>query len=320
MQMIVKSYLIHSKTLLYWFSEELVCSQLFKFVELFPCFKSVIHLDPMKMCIREQEEIIKGAFKNPVEFIEAYKKMYNKQSIVPVKLQLSEIPYYCIFQKELLEGVLEVVQRKVICPDYLCNLEEALYDFQESEFIDLSFLTSTKLILIKGIAILMDRIDQEMKSYDFTNINLFFKYNSSPIDLTKHLSLYLENSWVHFSELIVKLKELREAIDLINYKLDGIELSRMSEEPELLARINISVIFLGEERKVNYDYLIVCESLRLNLETKAKNMEQNEGFMYIMGFISEYLTSGMSDDALLENLKIFAYSLIDTQSQQPSLQ
>lgn len=262
----------------------------------------------MRLSLDEQRGVMKE-FADPVEFIRDYIDVYEKQRSVPVKVYLEEISYYERFEPMFLDLVLG----KALSEGSDLNfpeVEELLQTFCSKEFYDERFYLESTLVLIKGIAILIDRVDQEIQKRKFDNVRYLYYYTTESIDLTQVLvdpyTRYIQDP----PALVSKMGELRETVEFVNRQLEGVGNSFLVNDKRLKERMNLSEGILGQKRIEKYKIEDVYRSIFDLLMVRATGMDVESGYVYIMGFCSEFLVSEVGDEKTILCLKEYASGLL----------
>lgn len=249
-------------------------------------------------------------FSDPVEFIREYVDVYEKQRNVPVKVYLEDISYYERFEPIFLDLVIGRALSEGSSDLNLPEVEELLHEFCKKEFYDERFYLECTLVLIKGIAILIDRVDQEVQRQNFNNLRYLYYYTTEPIDLTRMLvdpyTRYIEDPQI----LVSRMAELRRTVEFVNKQVKGVGSSFLAKDSRLKDRMNLSEGILGQKRIDDYKIEDVYGSIFDLLMVKATGMEVELGYVYIMGFCSEFLVSELGDEESILRLKEYANSLL----------
>ncbi|KMV66289.1 hypothetical protein M970_040790 [Encephalitozoon cuniculi EcunIII-L] len=263
----------------------------------------------MRLSLVEQEEVMRE-FGDPVEFIRKYIDVYERQRSVPVKVFLEDVSYYERFEPRFLDLVLKRALSEESADLNLPEVEALLCSFREKEFYDERFYLESTLVLIKGIAILVDRVDQEVQRNDFRNLRYLYYYTDEAIDLTRILvgpyTRYVEDPQV----LVSKMPELRNAVELVNKQLEGVGRSFLADDERLKDRVNLSEGILGTRRIERYVTEEVYGSIFDLLIVKATGMDVDSGYLYIMGFCSEFLVHEAGSEETILRLKEYAAALL----------
>lgn len=263
----------------------------------------------MRLSLPEQESMMRE-FADPVDFIGKYVDVYEKQRGVPVKVYLEDISYYERFEAVFLDMVL----RQVLSPGpgdlNVPEAEALLAGFCSRQFFDERFYLESTLVLIKGIAVLIDRVDQEVQRGDFGNLRYLYHYTTDPIDLTRVLAgpyaQYVEDPCV----LAGKMSELRRTVEFVNGQVEGAGRSFLADDRRLRDRMNLSEGILGPQRVERYEARDVYRSIFDLLMVRAGGMCVEEGYMYIMGFCSEYVVCDVGSESDIQGLKEYAGALL----------
>lgn len=263
----------------------------------------------MRFVLAEQEEMMND-FDDPVEFVRAYTNMYIRQRDVPVKVYLDDIVYYRKFESMFLDVVLK---RSLSADAPILNfpeVESLLFEFRNREFYDKRFYLESTLILIKGIAILVDRVDQEVQRHEFSNVRYLYYYTTQPVDLTRVLVEACSSCVKQIDRLVKSMSELRNTVSYINKQLEGLDRSFLADDKRLKDRMDLSDRILGMERVEKYSVDGVYGRVFDLVADAADKMEASNGYLYVMEFCSEYLTAELGQDDSIARLKEYSTSLL----------
>lgn len=268
----------------------------------------------MNFCLVEQENMMND-FSDPIDFIRAYTDVYGKQMTVPVKVYLEDLPYYKRFEAVFLDTVLRQSLSTGEATLNFPEVEVLILDFKDQPFYDKQFYSSSTLILIKGIAILIDRVDQEVRKCDFSNIRYLYYYTTEPIDLTRILVSLCSKNMNDPALLVTKMAELKTILNFVNAQLESIGSSFLAHDKRLKDRMTLSEDLLGIRRVEEYSIKDVHRCVFDLVAVKASGMKTNEGYLYVMEFCSEYLTTEVGNEESIAHLKEYSNSLLDKHSE-----
>ncbi|AFM98128.1 hypothetical protein EHEL_040770 [Encephalitozoon hellem ATCC 50504] len=263
----------------------------------------------MKLSLDEQEGVMKE-FADPVEFIKGYVDVYEKQRGVPVKVYLEDISYYERFEPMFLDLVLKRALSEGSSDLNFPEVEELLHAFCGKEFYDERFYLESTLVLIKGIAILVDRVDQEVQRRMFDNVRYLYYYTTEPIDLTRVLVDPCTRCIQDPPALVKEMAKLRETVGFVNKQLEDVGNSFLANDRRLKDRMNLSEGILGQKRIEKYRIEDVYGSIFDLLMVKATGMDMESGYVYIMGFCSEFIMSEVGEEDAILHLKEYANGLL----------
>jgi hypothetical protein len=264
----------------------------------------------MELGISEQEELLQD-FKCPLDFIECYTRTYIKQLDVPTKVQLTDIPYYSKFECAFLEDVLNQALAQEADRMIFRRMEELLWGFRSHKYYDRRFYDETSLVLIKGISVFVDRIDQEIRKRNYSNIRHLYYYCSDKIDVGEILVGRLVENIKDVDFVIREMGEMEKAVEFINGEIRDAGTSCFSRDKRLRSRVVLSDQMLGVERVGEYKrdelYRYIMDAMKM----EGACRDVNEGYLFIMEFYSGCITGGMGSEEMLRELKEYADSLID---------
>lgn len=260
----------------------------------------------MRLVLPEQEALLRS-FSDPTDFVKTYLDVYRKQISVPVKVYLDDIPYYQVFESEFLDAVL---RQSLSSPVDFGEIEAMMCSVERERFYDRRFHSESTLILIKGIAVLVDRVDQEVQRQDFSGVRHLFHYTAEPVDLTLVLTVQCSRCIRNPQQLVGRIGELRSAVEFVNAQLEDVGRSAFAEDKRLRDRMSLSENVLGRERRERYEMGDVYQSVFDLVAVAADAMDVSEGYVYIMEFCSEFVTVGLGSEDVVEGLKRHAGAML----------
>ncbi|KHN69933.1 hypothetical protein CWI42_041290 [Ordospora colligata] len=263
----------------------------------------------MTLMLPEQEDMM-GHFADPVSFINAYTHVYEKQKGVPVKIGLQDILYYEWFEQALLEMVLERVFSKDGGEPRVVEAEDALESFRQHRFFDEEFYNVATLVIIKGVAMLLDRIDQEVCQRSFVNVRYLYFYTIMPVDLTRILIEPCLECIEQPKVLMQTMLEVKKSVEDVNMQLNEVDVSFLADDARLSCRINLSDVLLGPARIKHYSLNNIYGSVFDLVLVRAAGMTSENAYLYVMEVYSEYITFEIGPEELVECLKEYLNKLM----------
>lgn len=267
----------------------------------------------MDFSIVEQEEVM-GDFHDPTDFVRTYIDVYIKQRNVPVKVYLRDLPYYEKFEPAFLDMVLG---RSLSTASVLNfpEMETLLAGFSNEDFYDKEFYLGCTLVLIKGVAVLVDRVDQEVQRSDFSNIRYLYYYTIEPVDMTWVLVDRCSRHTDEPARLVEEMSSLRGTVDFINNQLCGVGRSFLASDRRLLDRISLSEKIVGSSRTERYEVGDVYKCIFDLVMVAADRMDVESGYLYIMEFCSEYMTAELGSEESIAHLKEYSSTLLSREKE-----
>ncbi|KAH9411612.1 hypothetical protein HK407_04g07190 [Ordospora pajunii] len=263
----------------------------------------------MVFILPEQEDMM-GHFADPVSFLRAYGDVYEKQRGVPVKIGLQDIPYYECFEQELLEMVLERVFSEDGGEPRVAGAENMLEAFRQCRFFDEELYNVATLAIIKGVAMLLDRIDQEVQQQNFLSVRYLYFYTTEPVDLTRVLIEPCLQCIEQPRALVQRMLDVKKSIEDVNMQLKEVGMSFLADDGRLRCRINLSDVLLGRSRIEHYNLVNICESVFDLVLVKAAGMAPENGYLYVMEFYSEYITFDVGSEESIACIKVYLDGLL----------
>ncbi|KAF5139720.1 hypothetical protein AAJ76_1900046273 [Vairimorpha ceranae] len=271
----------------------------------------------MQYTIKEHE-MKKKNYKTPIDFIEDYIIMYSKQAKVPYKLYFKNLEYSKIYEISLFNYLVET---KIENYQILENLLKKMVVMQ---WCDHTFYNLTLSIFIKGVAIALDKVIQQVEVLDFTNVNFLYFYSNANINLYFVMALKIVNC-LHITKenknREIKLKILDtfwfllvkcyKDIENINRALTSYNQSQFINNEELKKRVFIPEILLGSKRIDIYERKQLMSCILQEIKIKAQKMCTEKLYIFIVNLISELIIREICDESELVDFHEYSRDLLD---------
>lgn len=244
-------------------------------------------------------------YASPVDFMRDYVDLFNKQIDSPKKVFLREIEYVRDYEQSLLDYVINLSSQDHLDLTKYKEIEDILDSFHRQQYYDVIFYDSFILQYTKGVAFLLDRVDMEVSSGVFTNVDILFYFCSANLDLNSVIIKTSNCETMYLNGEDAQTDDLQRLVEFINQKLSSVQQSILYSSLELYIRYSPSDSIISDKRVIKYT-LGHCV-IFLFEECDKTNAEK---YVLLTNLMGEFITKRIGNDEDISLIKEYSEELI----------